>query len=164
MRRLSASVALLTLACVAAGPAAANTDHTGWPKINGDLIMHKADESGVIRATKVNRHNELLGGHGNDIIIGGNVGDVIWGDYKPSGQPTTQVDQLNGGGGRDFIYASHGENIIDTGPGSDVVHAHFGRGSITCHSPRTIVYLSRRSRPQYHLSGCRRISYRTVGH
>jgi Ca2+-binding RTX toxin-like protein len=162
MRRIAALVALL--ACFTAGTALANTSHAGWPKIDGDLLMHKNDESGVIQAAKTSRHNELLGGHGSDVIIGGDNGDVIWGDYKPGGQPATQVDQLNGGGGRDFIYASHGTNAIDTGPGSDVVHAHFGRGTITCRSPRTIVFLSHRSRPHYRLSGCRRISYRTVGH
>jgi Ca2+-binding RTX toxin-like protein len=162
MRRTGALAALI--ACFTAGTAVANTSHEGWPKINGDLLMHKSDESGMIRATKMSRHNELLGGHGNDVIVGGDLGDVIWGDYKPSGQPATQVDQLSGGGGRDFIYASHGQNAIDTGPGSDVVHAHFGRGSITCHSRRTIVFLSHRSRPHYRLAGCLRISYRTVGH
>ena len=45
-------------------------------------------------------HNELLGGHGNDVIHAGPAGDVIWGDYKPSGQPTTQVDTLVGGAGQ----------------------------------------------------------------
>lgn len=144
--------------------AAASTSHKGWPRINGDLIMHKADQSGPITARKLSKHNELLGGHGNDVITGGNVGDVIWGDYKPSGQPEAQSDVLNGGGGRDFIYAGHGANAIDTGPGSDVVHAHFGRGSITCHSRKTIVFISHRSRPHYRLRGCRRISYKTVGH
>jgi RTX calcium-binding nonapeptide repeat (4 copies) len=109
-------------------------------------------------------HNELLGGHGSDTIHAGPWGDVIWGDYKPSGQPTSQVDHLYGGPGNDFIYASHGQNIIDTGGGNDVVHAHFGYGSITCHSPNTIVYLSHTSRPGYQLHGCRRISYKTDGY
>src|ERR1700754_1239728 len=79
-------------------------------------------------------HNELLGGHGSDTIHAGPWGDVLWGDYKPSGQPTNQNDQLYGGAGNDFIYASHRQNVIDTGGGNDVVHAHFGWGSITCHS------------------------------
>jgi Ca2+-binding RTX toxin-like protein len=162
MRRLLGTLVPLALLTTAAA-AAASTSHEGWPKIDGDLIMHKADENGEIRATKVDRHNELLGGHGNDTIVGGNVGDVLWGDYKPGGQPTSQTDTMSGGGGRDFIYASHGTNVIDTGPGSDVVHAHFGRGSITCHSARTIVFISHRSKPHYRLSGCRRISFKTLG-
>jgi hypothetical protein len=162
MRRLLAGLTPCAL-LVCAGPAPAKTSHEGWPKIDGDLIMHKLDESGPIRARKMHRHNELLGGHGNDVITGGHVGDVIWGDYKPVGQPETQVDRLNGGRGRDFIYASHGLNLIDTGPGRDVVHAHFGRGTIRCRSRRTIVFISHRSRPHYRLSHCARISYRTAG-
>lgn len=107
-------------------------------------------------------HNELLGGHGNDTIHAGPAGDVIWGDFKPCCQPSTQVDHLYGGSGRDFIYASHGLNYIHTGGGRDVVHAHFGRGGeIHCDSPNVLVYLSHRSRPLYRLFGCQRISYQT---
>ena len=163
MRRLLLPLFLIASAC-AAPVAAANTSHAGWPPITGQLIMHKLDQSGPITPFTTNLHNELLGGHGNDVITAGSAGDVIWGDYKPSGQPTTQVDVLQGGAGRDFIYAGHGRNVIDTGGGNDVVHAHFGYGSIACHSPRTIVFLSHRSRPGYQLSGCRHISYKTGGH
>ena len=109
-------------------------------------------------------HNELLGAHGTDTIHAGPAGDVIWGDYKASGQPTRQIDHIYGGPGRDFIYASHGANYIWTGGGRDVVHAHFGHGEIHCDSSDALIYLSRRSRPRYHLFGCRRISYKTVGY
>jgi hypothetical protein len=109
-------------------------------------------------------HNELLGGHGDDTIHAGPAGDVIWGDYKPAGQPGAQTDRLYGGPGRDFIYASHGTNVIYTGGGRDVVHAHFGRGEIHCESPQVLVYLSHRSRKRYRLFGCRRISYFTLGY
>jgi hypothetical protein len=163
MRRLLLPLFLVASMCVVS-VAAANTSHEGWPPINGQLIMHKLDQNGSITPFTTNLHNELLGGHGNDVITAGNVGDVLWGDYKPSGQPTTQNDVLQGGAGRDFIYAGHGRNSIDTGAGNDVVHAHFGYGSITCHSPDTIVFLSHKSRPGYRLSGCRHISYKTHGH
>jgi Ca2+-binding RTX toxin-like protein len=107
-------------------------------------------------------HNELLGGHGNDTIHAGPVGDVIWGDFKPCCQPSTQVDHLYGGPDDDFIYASHGLNYIYTGGGHDVVHAHFGRGGeIHCDSSDVLVYVSHRSRPHYRLFGCKRISYAT---
>jgi Ca2+-binding RTX toxin-like protein len=109
-------------------------------------------------------HNELLGGHGSDVIHAGPAGDVLWGDYKETGQPTTQVDQLDGGAGKDFIYASHGRNYIHTGGGADVVHAHFGHGSITCDSGSPTIYLSRKSRKRYRLHGCTRISYFTLGY
>jgi hypothetical protein len=165
MRRVR--LALLVCLSFCAAPVAvavANTSHAGWPQINGALVMHKLDESAPIYAPVPFLHNELLGGHGNDTIYAGNAGDVIWGDYKPSGQPTTQNDILQGGAGNDFIYASHGHNVIDTGAGTDVVHAHFGYGSVTCHSAQTVVFLSRRSRKGYTLQGCPRISYKTLGY
>ena len=109
------------------------------------------------------RHNELLGGHGSDTIHAGPWGDVLWGDFKPSGQPTTQVDRLYGGREKDFIYAGHGWNTIRSGGGADVIHAHFGHGIIHC-SRSTTVFLSHRSRRRYELHGCRRISYRTLGY
>jgi hypothetical protein len=109
-------------------------------------------------------HNELLGGHGSDTITAGPRGDVIWGDYKPSGQPASQRDYLTGGAGRDFIYASHGTNVVSTGRGRDVVHAHFGHGSITCGSKLALVYLSHVSIKRYRLHGCRRISFKTLGY
>jgi Ca2+-binding RTX toxin-like protein len=146
-----------------AAVAEAKTSHAGWPKIDGVLKMHSADQSGVIRG-KPNRHNELLGGHGHDVILAGDAGDVLWGDYKEGGQPTNQVDRMNGGAGNDFIYASHGINYIRTGGGTNVIHAHFGRGSIRCDSPTDVLFISHRSRPGYRISGCRHISYKTKRH
>jgi hypothetical protein len=156
---LAAVAAVLGCAALAA----ANTSHEGWPVIDGVLKMHKTDADGPLRGIP-DRHNELLGGHGNDVLYAGNAGDVLWGDYKPSGQPTSQVDEFHGGAGKDFIYAGHGTNLIDTGGGPDVVHAHFGRGTIRCRSASVIVFLSHRSRPRYHLQGCRHISYKTAGY
>jgi len=161
-RHATLVIAVTLLAGAAA--AVASTSHKGWPVINGDLKMHKADQSGVLRATKVNKHNELLGGHGSDTLYAGKVGDVLWGDYKPSGQPTSQVDRIYGGPGKDFIYASHGTNDIYAGGGADQIHAHFGRGAIFCGSGDVTVFLSHRSRRVYQLHGCRHISYRTLGH
>ena len=76
------------------------------------------------------------------------------------------MDQLYGGAGKDFIYASHGRNYIYTGGGPDVVHAHFGaRGSeIHCDSGGVLVYMSHKRRSHYKLYGCKRISYRTLGY
>ena len=152
---------LVALLVPAATAFAGNASHKGWPKINGDLKMHKADQDGELNATKTQKHNELLGGHGNDIITAGNVGDVMWGDYKPGGQPESQFDRLNGGPGKDFIYASHGRNVIRTNGGNDQVHAHFGRGEIYCESGKPLVWMSHKSRKVYKLHGCKRITYRS---
>src|SRR4051812_10491969 len=109
-------------------------------------------------------HNELLGGHGSDTIYAGPWGDVLWGDYKPSGQPAGQRDRLFGGAGRDFIYASHGWNAIRAGGGDDWIKAHFGRGIIDCGGGRDLLYISRRAQHHYKIRGCERISHKTLGY
>lgn len=155
-------LALLAAALGAALGAAASTSHEGWPTIDGRIKMHKRDQSGTIRGTS--RNDELLGGHGNDTIWGRAGHDVIWGDYKPGGQPASQVDHLNGSEGQDFIYASHGRNVIRTGAGDDTIHAHFGRGSVDCGPGEDILYISHRARKGYSVRGCETISYKTLGY
>jgi Ca2+-binding RTX toxin-like protein len=113
--------------------------------------------------TSKSGHNELLGGHGSDTIYAGPWGDVVWADYKPSGQPMTQVDRIYGGNGRDFIYAGHGTNYIAAGGGDDYVKAHFGRGSIDCGGGSDILYVSRRAQRHYTIRHCERISHKTLG-
>jgi hypothetical protein len=108
-------------------------------------------------------HNELLGGHGHDAIHAGPWGDVIWGDYKPSGQPATQHDQIWGGRGRDHIYAGHGHNTIRAGGGRDWIKAHWGRGLIDCGAGRDLLYVSRRAQRHYVIRRCERISHKTLG-
>jgi hypothetical protein len=163
MRRKSALAALAASLIVPGAVALANTSHAGWPTFaHQDIQINKADANITLNAHP-GVHNELLGGNGNDTINGGNAGDVLWGDYKPGNQPTTQVDRLNAGTGMDFIYASHGINYISTGGGGDMVHAHYGSGQIRCGSAKDIVFISHKSRPHYKLIGCKRISYATVG-
>jgi Ca2+-binding RTX toxin-like protein len=108
-------------------------------------------------------HNELLGGHGNDTIYAGPWGDVLWADYKPSHQPTRQVDTVIGGAGRDFIYTSHGTNTIAAGGGDDWIKAHFGRGTIDCGGGSDLLFISRRAQRHFKITGCERISHRTLG-
>ena len=157
---LALAAAALCTAGTAAAPAQKKASHREWPKIDGRLIIHKHDEQTPLHGLR-DKHNELLGGHGNDTIVAGDVGDVMWGDYKPSGQPATQRDVLTGGPGKDHIYASHGTNTIVTGGGADRVHAHFGRGSITCTTKQPLVFLSHRSQRRYNLRGCTRITFRS---
>jgi Ca2+-binding RTX toxin-like protein len=157
-RKLIAVVLLTGAALWMPAGSTAKVSHAGWPPRTGDLIMHKLDQSGVIQGGS-SGHNELLGGHGDDTIYAGPNGDVIWGDYKPCCQPTTQVDHLYGGPGNDFLYASHGLDYIYTGGGVDVVHAHFGHGEIHCQSDTVTVFLTRQSRHRYKLFGCHQISY-----
>jgi Ca2+-binding RTX toxin-like protein len=154
-----ATAALIGLA----GAAQANTSHAGWPPILRQNEQINRTSANATMRGKLGVHNELLGGNGNDTIYAGNIGDVLWGDYMPGNQSTTQVDKMYGGAGNDFFYASHGKNYIYTGGGTNVVHAHYGSGTITCGSSTDIVYLSHKSRPHYKLIGCKHISYATQG-
>ncbi|MEA2294546.1 MAG: hypothetical protein QOE86_2185 [Solirubrobacteraceae bacterium] len=106
-------------------------------------------------------HARLLGGHGDDVLHASPWGDVLWGDYKPSGQPSSQHDTLIGGDGPDFIYASHGHNVIEGGAGTDAIHGHFGRGRIDCGPGRDVVYVAKRHRRRWKLSNCEVVSTKT---
>jgi hypothetical protein len=156
---MTLAAAMLLGASVAAAPAK-KASHKGWPKIDGKVDIHKLDEEAPMQGL-ANKHNELLGGHGSDTITAGDIGDVLWGDYKPSAQPATQKDVITGGAGKDHIYASHGTNTIVTRGGADQVHAHFGRGTITCTNKKPLVFLSHRSQKRYTLHGCPRITFRS---
>lgn len=104
------------------------------------------------------RNLKLLGGHGNDVIEGSPFTDVLWGDFKPSGQPTSQVDVIDGGAGDDFIYTSHGRNTVTGGPGNDYIVARFSRGTIDCGPGRDVVFVSKKSRAATKFKGCEKIT------
>ena len=123
-------------------------------------MVHTA--AGVV-VTNRPGHNELLGGHGSDTIYAGPWGDVLWGDFKPSGQNSTQRDTIVGGPGNDFIYSSHGVNAIAAGGGDDFVKAHFGSGSIDCGGGRDKLFISRRAQHHFTIRGCETISHKTLG-
>src|SRR5262245_55150908 len=161
-RTFIGALTALAVGGTAAGPASAQTSHEGWPHIDGVLRINKDDGNDTTRGTA--KSDELLGGHGSDTIYGRARADVLWGDYKPSGQGTAQVDHLFGGDGSAFIYASHGRNVIAAGAGNDTIHAHFGRGSIDCGAGRDTLFISHRSKPGYHIRHCERISFKTIGH
>jgi RTX calcium-binding nonapeptide repeat (4 copies) len=180
---ISFTVALM-LVSVLFLPSAASVygkaDHDGWPTLKcnyrvapdrdgrrhgegpgcGIYWSHNEDQNGVLTGT--NRIDELLGGHGDDLIYGRGAGDVIWGDFWPSGQPGGQLDRLNGGDGNDFIYVSHGTNRIEGGSGNDTIRAHFGRGgTIDCGSGNDKLHLSKRSKRRYHsIQNCERIDFK----
>src|SRR5579862_2391472 len=106
VRALGRLAAIAGLALTAAVPATAMTSHAGWPP-DQHLVMDRgpAGESHVLSG-RPDRHNYLLGGYGSDTIYGGNAGDVIWGDYHPSGWPARQTAVIHAGDGKNFIYAN----------------------------------------------------------
>jgi hypothetical protein len=143
------------------------TSEAGWPAKQ----CLKMDKGGWgFHHTLVGKrgvHNWLLGGYGNDTIIGGDVGDVIWGDYHPSGGPPSQTAKIYAGNGRNVIYADDTHDYVWTGtnPGT-VVHAHNPgtSGAIHCQSAGVIVFLSTVSERDFKLYGCHHTSHYSVGY
>ncbi len=163
--RVAGAAATLLATLGIAVPALAMTSHAGWPS-NQHLVM---DHGPAGRANtlmgKPNVHNYLLGGYGNDTIYGGSAGDVIWGDYHPSGWPASQTAVIHAGNGKNYIYSNDTVNYVWTGTSRQtVVHAHEGSGVIHCESPGIVVYTSHHALPHYKLHGCRHISFYSVGY
>jgi hypothetical protein len=147
---------LLALAAIAQ----AKVPQGSWPAIHGATWVNSADRSGVHHGS--DRNDKLLGGHGDDVIWGHRGSDVIWGDYKATGNTARQHDVLRGGGGNDWIYASHGRNRILAGPGRDTVRVWFGRGYVDCGAGRDILYVSHKSDPKVKRRNCERISHQSA--
>ncbi len=170
-RLFGVAITLLLLpALVLTASVYGKANHDGWPTNDcnwrkhphgegcGVYKSHNRNQDGPIRGT--DRIDELLGGHGDDAIRGNGAGDVIWGDFWPCCQPTSQSDFLSGGDGNDYIYASHGYNGISGGSGNDVIHAHFGQGgTIYCGSGYDVLYVSHKTKPRYSAHDCERTSF-----
>ena len=145
----AAAVAVCTFS--AAG-AAADVSHVGWP--HTVTVAFASNAGGVMIGTDGN--DLLLGGPGSDTIYGGAGNDIIWGDQHPvPDNPTTQVDNLYGGAGDNWIYASHGLNHIFTGPDNNHVFAYFGSGTIDCGPGNDIVTLDKSDRHAYTTQNCK---------
>jgi Ca2+-binding RTX toxin-like protein len=151
----------LAAALAVTGVAPAKTSHEGWPKVTGKQKINASDANGTWKGTELN--DKLLGGHGNDTLEGLGGNDVLWGDYKPSGQGTKQFDRINGGAGDDFLYASHGQNIMNAGPGNDSLKAHFGYGKIDCGPGTDLLYISHSAQKKYSIKGCETVSHKSLG-
>jgi hypothetical protein len=141
---------------ISATAQAAEASHVGWPP-DECLKMDKgsAGASHTLIGIK-DVHNWLLGGYGNDTIYGGERGDVIWGDYQPSGQSEAEIDRLHAGNGDDWIYSSHGYNEIWTGAGDDHLALVYGHGIVYCNGGGLKTFVMRylpQNRP-WRLVGC----------
>ena len=144
---------------------AASTSEAGWPA-KQCLKMDKGPAGRRHTLVGLNGvHNWLLGGYGSDTIIGGDRGDVIWGDYHPHGVHA-QTAIIHAGNGRNVIYANDTRNFVWTGTNPrTVVHAHVTgiSGVIHCQSPGIVVYLSTISQRHLRLDRCRHVSHYSVG-
>jgi hypothetical protein len=134
-------------------------NHSEWPTIDG--MFRKARDGQSTTYTGSPRNDELLGHHGSDRVSGMSGSDVLWGDWDPSGQPSTQRDVISGGGGTDFIYASHGHNRIFGGAGNDAISAHYGRGTIDCGPGRDIYHVPKSLRRAYKVRNCEKVDRRS---
>lgn len=146
--------------------AASHTSWAGWPA-KQCLKMDKGPAGASHTLVGLNGvHNWLLGGYGNDLIIGGDAGDVIWADYHPGGE-RLQTATIHAGNGRNVIYANDTHNYVWTGSNpATIVHAHNPgtSGTIHCGSPAQVIYLSTISQQHFKLDGCHRISHFTLGY
>ncbi len=162
--RPAALAATICAALALAGGAAAMTSHAGWPP-DEHLVMDKgpAGRAHVLKGVP-GKHNYLLGGYGEDTIEGGNAGDVIWGDYHPTGEKR-QTAVIHAGAGQNFIYANDTLNYVWTGHNPrTVVHAHENGGIVHCENPQQVVYTSHHAKPHWKFEGCRHISFYSVGY
>src|SRR5215212_6446266 len=102
------------LSVIPAASACTNcADHRQWPTVHGKFRKANGGRSAHYVGTR--RSDELLGHHGSDVLSGRGRSDILWGDHDPAGQPTSQQDLIYGGSGDDFIYGSHGRNVIHAG-------------------------------------------------
>jgi RTX calcium-binding nonapeptide repeat (4 copies) len=135
---------------------AAEANHEGWPH-DECLKMDKGpggEQHTLLGLAGV--HNWLLGGYGNDTLYAGDQGDVMWGDYHPSGQSEGERDYIHGGAGEDWIYSSHGFNEIWTGAGNDHLALVYGHGVVYCNGGGVKTFVMRylpQNRP-WKLVGC----------
>ena len=140
-------------------PCVTCADHGQWPRIDLENVQ-RSDKVGSTSLTGSAANDELMGHHTSDTLRGEGGSDVIWGDYDPYGQPAGQVDKIWGGDGSDFIYGSHGRNVIRGGAGNDAISVHYGRGYVNCGPGRDIYHVARSRRKGYRFKNCEKVDYR----
>jgi len=141
-------------------PCRSCADHDMWPRIDIDNVQ-RSDKVGSTNLTGSGQNDELMGHHTSDVLKGLAGSDVLWGDYDPNGQPASQVDRIFGGPGSDFIYGSHGKNVIKAGAGNDAISVHYGRGRVDCGPGRDIYHVARSRKHRYKFRNCEKVDYRT---
>jgi Ca2+-binding RTX toxin-like protein len=133
--------------------------HKEWPTVNG--VVKKKNGGGSAHSTGTKRNDELLGHHGSDVLSGRAGSDILWGDWDPVGQPESQNDLIYGGAGNDFIYGSHGRNVIHAGQGNDAISVHYGRGVVDCGPGRDIYHVAKTIKKGYRFKNCEKVDYRS---
>jgi Ca2+-binding RTX toxin-like protein len=137
------------------GAGTSSVSHAGWPAITGVLWKVLSEGRGRHSYTGGKLNDELLGHHGDDTVDGGEGRDVLWGDWDPTNNNSRQSDKLIGGPGADWLYTSHGRNVVRGGSGNDYVWAYYGRGEIDCGAGQDTLRV--RLNAPYKYSNCERI-------
>ena len=135
-------------------------DHSAWPRIDIENAK-RADKEGTTRLNGTEANDQLMGHHDSDVLKGFGGSDILWGDFDPNNQPKSQRDRIRGGAGSDFIYGSHGRNVIFGGPGNDAISVHYGRGVVDCGAGRDIYHVARSRKRKYKFRNCEKVEYRT---
>ena len=161
----SAAVALALPAAAQADhivgmPCSSCASHDQWPRIDIENVQ-RSDKVGRTHLVGSAAADELMGHHTSDVLRGLAGSDVLWGDFDPFGQPARQVDRIYGGAGEDFIYGSHGRNVIYAGAGNDAISVHYGRGFLDCGPGRDIYHVARSRKRRYKFRNCEKVDYRT---
>jgi Ca2+-binding RTX toxin-like protein len=141
-------------------PCSSCASHDNWPRIHIDNVL-RSDKEGTTNLSGSEENDELMGHHTSDTLRGLGGSDVLWGDFDPNGQPASQVDRIHGGPGEDFIYGSHGKNLINAGEGNDAISVHYGRGVLDCGRGRDIYHVARSRKHRYTFKNCEKVDYRT---
>ena len=129
--------------------------HKGWPAVTGLLWISETAGSRSYEGTEDN--DEILSHHKSDTIHGADGHDILWGDWDPKNNTTTQVDVLHGDAGNDWLYASHGRNTLRGGEGKDFIYAYYGKGTIDCGEGSQDTAKIRLGTAQYTVKNCERI-------
>ncbi len=139
--------------------------HKGWPAVTGLLWI--AETAGARTYDGTDDNDELLSHHASDTVNGGAGNDIIWGDWDPRGNTTSQRDVLSGEEGADWIYTSHGSNTVRGGSGNDFIFAYYGHGTIDCGPGRYDRVKIRLGTGQYEVRNCETIlnfcAYGSIG-
>jgi hypothetical protein len=157
---LLASLCVIPLASANHIPGSSCSDcasHKYWPTITGKI---KKAHNRSVEYRGTNKPDELLGHHGSDFISGRGGSDVLWGDWQGPGNTEAQSDTIYGGDGGDFIFGSHGRNVIRGGRGNDVISAHYGRGIIDCGPGRDIYHVPKSLKGRYKVRNCEKVDRR----
>jgi hypothetical protein len=131
--------------------------HAGWPAVTGILWKVVSEGRGHRSHTGGPDNDELLGHHGHDRINGMGGDDILWGDWDPKHNNTTQHDTLRGGAGNDWLYPSHGTSKVYGGTGADHAWAFYGHGLIDCGPGQDTVRV--RPHTRWTLRSCERVEH-----